>query len=276
MGETWTSVLRTMRSPKVVNGLGLGFVGGHRPLARRQLRQGPDVLHQHRARRPHAWLDLRRRRARVHARLRHPSAHQLRAWRRVRPLGPRREHGDALDSRPDGRIEQRSRRRRRAPDARHHAAALRCRQRRDRARRLPPAPERPAASSPDHGCRDVVHHLQPVARALRRRVQERLGAHSAGHGDLDRTGRVQLEAHDRARDHRAGAHRPQLVRALDAAGQGDARRRPGHRGVGDDGHQRQPDDLGDVLPRRLARRGRPVSCTSSSTRFGSTAASSSA
>src|SRR5262245_6823720 len=26
MGSTWTSVLRTLRSPKVVNGLGLGFV----------------------------------------------------------------------------------------------------------------------------------------------------------------------------------------------------------------------------------------------------------
>src|SRR5262247_881730 len=27
MGTTWTSVLRALRSPKVVNGLGLGFVG---------------------------------------------------------------------------------------------------------------------------------------------------------------------------------------------------------------------------------------------------------
>ena len=44
--------------------------------------------------------DLRPRRARVHARLRHPPAHQLRPRRRLRAVGPRREHDDPLGLRP--------------------------------------------------------------------------------------------------------------------------------------------------------------------------------
>ena len=65
-----------------------------------------------------------------------------------------------------------------------------------------------------------------------------------------------LEARDLARDHRAHAHRAELVRALDQAREGHACRRPGHGGVGDDGDRRQPDDLRHVLPRGVARSGR--------------------
>ena len=63
---------------------------------------------------------------------------------------------------------------------------------------------------------------------------------------------------------------------LDEAGQGDARRRPGHRGLGDDGHQREPDDLGHVRDRRRAGRRRRRSSTCSSSTCATTRASSSA
>ena len=55
-------------------------------------------------------------------------------------------------------------------------------------------------------------------------------------------------------DHAARPRAALLVRHLDEAGEGDARRRPGHRGVGDDGHRREPDDLRHVRDRRRAGR----------------------
>ena len=56
-----------------------------------------------------------------------------------------------------------------------------------------------------------------------------------------------------------------LVRPLDEAGEGDARRRAGHRGFGDDGYQREPDDLRHVRasPARWRRRRRSSTCSSS-------------
>ena len=75
---------------------------------------------------------------------------------------------------------------------------------------------------------------------------------------------------------RAGAARPHLVRALDAPGEGDARGRPGPRGLGDDGDRRQPHDLGHVPDRRRARRRPPGSSTCSSSTCATTRASSSA
>ena len=113
----------------------------------------------------HERRDLRPRRARLHARLRHPPADQLRPRRRLRALGPRREHDDHLGLRP-GR-----RHRRRsliivglARDARRHDAALRALQRDDRADRLQAATKRAAARAADHGGRHVVHRPEHLAR----------------------------------------------------------------------------------------------------------------
>ena len=65
----------------------------------------------------------------------------------------------------------------------------------------------------------------------------------------------------RADHRRFRSCRALLVRPLDEAGKGDARRRPGHRGLGDDGHRRQPDDLGHVPARRRRSPARPASST---------------
>ena len=65
-----------------------------------------------------------------------------------------------------------------------------------------------------------------------------------------------------------------LVRHLDEAGEGDARRRPGHRGVRDDGDRREPDDLRHVRDRRRARGLRRRSSTCSSSTCATTRASS--
>ena len=141
---------------------------GDRPVARGQLRQGPDVLRQHRPRRPYARHDLRSRRARLHARLRHPPAHQLRARRRVRALGARREHGDALAAEHHAVVEQRRRRRRGRRRAADHGPAVRPLQRLDRAGRLPAAAQRTTPGTAHHRRRDVVHRVQHLARAVRR------------------------------------------------------------------------------------------------------------
>ena len=70
--------------------------------------------------------------------------------------------------------------------------------------------------------------------------------------------------------------RAHVVRAVDAPGEGDARRRPRTpEAVGDDGHRRQPDDLGDVLPRRWPRRGRRARLPARSSTSATTRASSS-
>ena len=63
------------------------LLSARRRLARRQLRQGADGVHHRRADRAHARHDLRPRRPRLHARLRHPPADQLRPRRRVRAVG---------------------------------------------------------------------------------------------------------------------------------------------------------------------------------------------
>ena len=92
----------------------------------------------------------------------------------------------------------------------------------------------------------------------------------------DRRHQLLLEQARGGRDHAARARAPVLVRHLDEAGEGDARRRAGHRGLGDDGHQREPDDLGHVRDRRGARGRRPRSSTCSSSTCATTPASSSA
>ena len=68
---------------------------------------------------------------------------------------------------------------------------------------------------------------------------------------------------------------PELVRAVDEAGEGDAGGCPGHRGVGDDGDRRQQNDLGHVPDRRRARRRRRASSTCCSSTCATTRASSS-
>jgi branched-chain amino acid transport system permease protein len=62
------------------------------------------------------------------------------------------------------------------------------------------------------GGRDVVHRLEHLARALRRRLRERLRPAPAGCRVHDRRDPRHLEADLRARDHRPVARRAQLVR----------------------------------------------------------------
>ena len=81
---------------------------------------------------------------------------------------------------------------------------------------------------------------------------------------LDRRGRLHLEQDDRRPRDDAGPAGAALPRAEDAAGEGDARDRPGHGRERDDGHQRQPDDLVHVRDRRLRSRARP-GCSTRST-----------
>ena len=133
----------------------------------------------------------------------------------------------------------------------------------------------PRLDAADHRGRHVVHRLQHLARALRRRLRERLRPDPPGSGIHHRGDHRHVEARVRARDHRARADRAQLVRRLHAARKGDARGRPGHGGVRDDGDQRQSDDLRDVPDRRRARGGRGPRASCSSTTSATTPASSS-
>ena len=73
-----------------------------------------------------------------------------------------------------------------------------------------------------------------------------------------------------------GAGPAQLVRLLDTPGQGDASRRAGHRGLGDDGDQREPDDLGHLRDRGRRSPAPRASSTCSSSTCATTPASSSA
>ena len=182
------------------------------PVAPRQLRQGAAGVRERRTRRAHAGLDLRRRRAGLHAGLRDPPADQLRPRRRVLAVGPRRQHDAPLGARADGRLEQPRGRRGDRRDPRRHDPALRGHQRDHRADRLSPAPACAAADAADHRGRDVVHRLEHLARALRRRLRERLRPDPAGRGVHDRRDPLHVEARLRARDHRPRPRRAQLVR----------------------------------------------------------------
>ena len=128
-----------------------GGLGGGQPLP------GSDQVLQHPPDRAHERLGVRPDRARLHARLRHPAADQLRERRRVRARRPRREHDDPDRLRHLHRRLRGSDRPRHRGDARGRDGLLGEPQRRHRARRLSPAPQRAAARAAHHRGRHVLH-----------------------------------------------------------------------------------------------------------------------
>ena len=90
-------------------------------------------------------------------------------------------------------------------------------QRDDRARRLPAAPQRAAARAADHRDRRLLH--PPERRARVEGPELRLGAGRlpAQQGLLDRRRRLPVEQADRRADHRPGAARARLARAVHAS-----------------------------------------------------------
>ncbi len=86
--------LAKLRGASVTDLIGLSLVGLVVLWLVVNFVKAPSRVHRHRPDRPHERDDLRPRRARLHARLRHPAADQLRPRRRLRALGPRREHRD--------------------------------------------------------------------------------------------------------------------------------------------------------------------------------------
>ena len=139
--------------------IGLGVRRGARLLAHRQPDQGAfDLLRGHRDR-DHQRVRLRARRARLHARLRHPRADQLRPRRRVHA----RRHVLDLLRRPFLQPACRPGHRDR-PDRRRRPCALdgllRPDQRDDRVRRLPAATRGAATGAADHRDRDELHRAE--------------------------------------------------------------------------------------------------------------------
>ena len=113
-----------------------------------------------------------------------------------------------------------------------------------------------APGGADHRRRDVVHRAEHLARGLRRELPQRAAADLGSQRVLDRRGPLQLAGVLRDPRDRARAPGAELARQELAPGQGDARDLAGHRGLGDDGDQRQPDDLLHVPARGRARRDR--------------------
>ena len=217
--------------------------------------------------RAHERGHLRPRRARLLARLRHPRADQLRPRRRLHARrDARRDDGRRASASPatpalvlwlDDPADARDRRWRSA-------------------RRSTPR----SSSSPTGGLRHAPR-LAPLITAIgmsfilqnvglvwkgARPISVRLDA-PARRGLHDRRRRVHLGQADRRSCSRSrSSSLLMLARAADAAGEGDARDRPGPGRLRDDGHQRQPDDLLHVPARRRARRARPGCSTPSTSR----------
>ena len=180
------STLTKLRGASITDLIGLFSRRSRRLLARRQLRQVADGVHQHRADRPHDRHDLRRRRAGLHARLRHPAADQLRARRRVRALGPRREHGHRQRPRPRRELEHARGHRRPRFHARRDHGRLLALQRVDRTSGLPTAAPRAEAGAADHRSRHVVHRPEHRPRVLRRQLPHRAELHPSHERDPHR------------------------------------------------------------------------------------------
>ena len=96
MSDVQTRVLRGLRNPKVVNGIGLALVALVVLWLVVNFVKAPPEFVNVGLDRAHAGLDLRCRRARLHARLRDSPADQLRPRRRVRAVGARRQHDASL------------------------------------------------------------------------------------------------------------------------------------------------------------------------------------
>ena len=257
---------RTTRSPETLGRLLCDagrsrrlLVGAARPLARRQLRQEPVVLLHDLVHRAHERRRVRARRARLHARLRHPRADQLRARRRVHARRPDLRNDDHLGvpSRRPSRDRHHDRRGPRVAPRRD--GLLRRDQRVGGAHRLPAVAQRAAARAADHRDRYVVH--PPGRRAALEGPVVHVGAEHPAAREclLVRRRELHVGEADRRHDHGARAARADVARAAHAARQGDARDGAGSRRRGDDGHRRQPDDLVHVHDRRRARRRRRAS-----------------
>src|SRR3954468_4217561 len=217
------------------------------------LRAGPQADARRRQDRLVEWHDLGAHRARVHARLRHHRADQLRPRRGVHDrlvrlgvdLGSARRHRLVRGPRLDPRDPRRPRDR----DARERHA-----EHNDRARRLPAAAHRPEARPADHRDRHELHPPErrpavaphPGRGARSHRVPEELL--------LDLRGRDRALGRLRGRRHGAAARRPRLVRRGDPVRQGRARPGAGPGRGTADGHRRRPHDLPHVHARRPARR----------------------
>src|SRR5581483_8225748 len=210
--------------------------------------------------RDHRRLHVRADRARLHARLRHPRADQLRARRRVHARRHVHDHlRDALlQPAPGAGLGDRADRLR---DAAAVDARVWCDQRDDRVHRLPAAAERAATCAADHRDRRELHHRGRRPRMEGPELHLVAGRLSALRGVHRRRCLLRVEQADRRRHHRAGADRADVSHPEDPPGQGDARRCAGSGRERDDGDQRQPDDLVHVPDRRRARRrGRPAVC----------------
>src|SRR3954454_23961661 len=217
------------------------------------LRAGPEADARRRQDRPLERHDLGAHRARVHARLRHHRADQLRPRRGLHDrlvrvgvdLGhARRDGGDRADPHRGGHHHR----------VGHRDAVQRDAQHDDRASRVPAAAHRPQAGAADHRDR---HELHPPERRPAVAADARRGArpHRLPGGLL-----LHLRRADRALGrlrgdrHRAAARGARLVRRVDALRQGDARDRAGPGCGAPHGHRRRPHDLPDVHARRPARR----------------------
>ena len=132
-------------------------------------------------------IGLRARRARLHARLRHPPADQLRARRRVRPQRPVREH---VSSSPSSGSTSLGGPRRSSPACSVTflivVAFGATAQLHDRVRGLSPPASGSAARGADHRGRHVVHRPEHLARDLRRELPQRPAADLRGERLHDR------------------------------------------------------------------------------------------
>ena len=124
--------------------------------------------------------------------------------------------------------------------------------------RLQAAPQRAPARAPDHRRRRVLHRPEHLAGASTASTSSPCRTSSPGpRPSRNRRRRHPVEQARRVPDRHPRA-RSSLTWFVRSTRQGKAMRAVAQdtRGLGDDGHQRQPDDLGDVLPRRRARGGR--------------------
>ena len=197
------STLERLRASSWVDRIGLSLVGLVILWLVVNFFKGPARVHQRRPDRADERRDLRRRRARLHARLRDPAADQLRPRRRVRALRALRQHADRLRARSRHRLERPRDHRRDALRAARRDDRVRGLQRHDRARRLQAAPARAAPRAADHRGRHVVHRPEHRARVLRRRLPLGARLHPADGRDRDRRRVVPVEQARRDPHHRA-------------------------------------------------------------------------
>ena len=186
MSDTRARVLRTLRNPKLVNGIGLGLVALVGVWLVVNFVKGPQEF-------VNVALDgLTRGSIYGVVALGYTLVYGILqlinfAHGDVFSLsGPRREHDAPLGPGADRQLEQPCGDRRDRHHARDHHPAVRSGQRDNRARRLPAAPPRPSIDAADHSGRHVVHRLEHLACALRRRLRERVRADPPGRRLLDR------------------------------------------------------------------------------------------